>query len=100
MTVATYGGLLWAGVVKVALRYGWRRLTAPKASHRGARQLTRLRPTYNGTLIGDSERGRRADDASHRSDALAAGQERSRRNGLIIAGWLSAGRSYFAWHAD
>jgi hypothetical protein len=45
MTVATYGGLLWAGVVKVALRYGWRRLTAPKASHRGARQLTRLRPT-------------------------------------------------------
>jgi hypothetical protein len=46
MTVATYGGLLWAGVVKVALRYGWRRLTAPKASHRGARQLTRLRPTY------------------------------------------------------
>jgi hypothetical protein len=44
MTVATYGGLLWAGVVKVALRYGWRRLTAPKASHRGARQLTRLRP--------------------------------------------------------
>jgi hypothetical protein len=43
--------------------------------------------------------GRRADGASHRSDVPAAGQERSRGNRSIIACWLPAGRSYFAWHA-
>jgi hypothetical protein len=34
---AVAGGLALAGVVKVALRYGWRRLTAPKGRHRGGR---------------------------------------------------------------
>lgn len=37
LEAAVLGGLVLAAVVKVALRYGWRRLTAPKGRHRGGR---------------------------------------------------------------
>ena len=33
--LAIVGGLVLAAMVKVALRYGWRRLTAPRGRHRG-----------------------------------------------------------------
>ena len=37
MVAAALGGLALAGAIKFGLKYGWRRLRAPKGRHRGAR---------------------------------------------------------------
>jgi hypothetical protein len=34
VTVGVSGGLAVAGLVKLTLQYGWRRITAPKGRHR------------------------------------------------------------------
>ena len=39
---AILGGLALAGLAKVLLRYCWRRLTAARGWHRGARWIARL----------------------------------------------------------
>jgi len=35
LEAAVLGGLVLAGAVKVVLRYGWKRVTAPRGRHRG-----------------------------------------------------------------
>jgi hypothetical protein len=63
------GGLLLAAIVKTVLRYGWRRLTAPRGRHRDDRQTASTRPATRS----------RSRSLSYDTGILTAGSEQGSR---------------------